>query len=35
MTKSTTATPDEPARRKQPKKDKPKLRDGVTKRGSS
>jgi integrase len=35
MTKSTTATPDEPTRRKQAKKDKPKLRDGVTKRGSS
>jgi integrase len=35
MTKTTIATPDEPNRRKRAKKSKPKLRDGVMKRGNT
>ncbi|MEV5705746.1 tyrosine-type recombinase/integrase [Actinoallomurus sp. NPDC052274] len=35
MTKTATATPDEPTPRKRAKKSKPKLRDGVMKRGAT
>jgi integrase len=35
MSKTTTATPDEPNRRKRTKSRKPKLRDGVMKRGTT